>query len=435
METYDRSNREDALKKCLIISYYWPPCGGASVQRWTRFVKYLPLFGWKPTVITTLDGDYPFIDKSLEQTIPVDIQVIKTKTFTYSGIYRKVLGKDEALPYGNTSTNKKDSILKRLLFWLRLNFVVPDMRILWNPNAYKAAEKALMKGAYEVVITTGPPHSSHLIGKRLKEKYGIKWIADFRDPWTKIFYLDNAVTNPIARMCNRYYERSVVETADLNIVVSQFISEQLPASTKVVITNGFNPADFEGQNYQRTESFRVKYVGKVTQGQRIDLFFKSYSQLIKTQSISDMEFSFIGTDNCKHIRETYPECKIRETGFLSHRDALAETVHSEVLLLLINQYPGSEGMLTTKLFEYIGSRTFIIGIGPTNGNAAKILAQYNAGVMVDYDQYQSIASVIQQQYEIWKTKHFEKNTTCLDPITTQYQAMTLASYLEQITKE
>ena len=176
------------MKKVLVIVYYWPPSGGAGVQRWLKFVKYLPLFGWQPTVITTYNGDYPAIDESLLTEVPARVKVIRTKTPTFGGLFKK--GTEENVPYGSLESKPDDSVFKKIAIWIRLNLIVPDARKVWNKYALQAATNELRINKYNAVITSGPPHSTHLVGLKLKQIFNMKWLADFRDPWTKIDYLD-----------------------------------------------------------------------------------------------------------------------------------------------------------------------------------------------------------------------------------------------------
>jgi hypothetical protein len=170
------------MKKVLVITYYWPPCGGVAVQRWLKVCKYLSLFEWLPTVITTENGDYPFIDESLLDEIPADLKLIRTKTPSFKNAFRMLTGKNEPLPYGSLQAGKNDSFLKRLMLLIRSQFIIPDARVIWNKYAFQAAEKAIFSGIYEAVITSGPPHSTHLIGYKLKKKYNLTWIADLGIP-------------------------------------------------------------------------------------------------------------------------------------------------------------------------------------------------------------------------------------------------------------
>ncbi len=169
--------------KILLITYYFPPCGGAAVQRWLRFIRILTQKGVQLKVVTTLDGDYPYRDESLLSEIPPSVQIYRSKPFSFSKLW-SFLGQKE-LPYGSLQNKENDSILKKILYWLRLNFIVPDMRIGWNPAAYKSALRVLRQDKFDYIITTGPPHSTHLVGGN-KKTLCIQWRTDFRDPMAEI---------------------------------------------------------------------------------------------------------------------------------------------------------------------------------------------------------------------------------------------------------
>ena len=173
--------------KILLLSYYFPPCGGAAVQRWLRFSRALVKQGHSLTVITTEDGDYPYMDESLLAKLPPKLKVLRSRPLGFGRLW-SILGQKH-LPYGSLRTEIRDSFITKLLYWLRLNLIVPDLRIGWNPSAYKLAEKELKADRYDYVISTGPPHSTHLIGLKLKRRYGIQWRTDFRDPMSDIYYL------------------------------------------------------------------------------------------------------------------------------------------------------------------------------------------------------------------------------------------------------
>ncbi|MEN6445336.1 MAG: glycosyl transferase, partial [Candidatus Cloacimonas sp.] len=329
----------------LLLTYYFPPCGGAAVQRWIRLIKALDKQGVKIYVVTTLAGDYPYLDESLLSQIPASVKVYRSKPIRFGKFWR-ILGQKE-LPYGSLQNKKNDKPLKKLLYWLRLNLIVPDLRIGWNPSAYKTALNVLQQNKIDFVITTGPPHSTHLVGLRLKKRYGIQWRTDFRDPMSEIYYLKLNPPSRLTMALHKYLEKKIIQTADCNYIISKGIAESLPEGKKVILYNGFDPEDFKDLHYARTDKFRIKYVGQITAGQDATPLLNALSNL----NLPKIEFSLIGTRDFP--KTNIPIVKI---PFLPHRQALQELVNAELLVLLINAYEGKEGMLTTKLFEYIASR-------------------------------------------------------------------------------
>ncbi len=417
------------MKKVLIITYYWPPCGGVAVQRWLKICKYLSLFECLPTVITTENGDYPFIDESLMQQISPDLKVIRTKTPTFKNIFKTLLGKNESLPYGSLKTSKEDSFIKKLIFFVRSQLVIPDARVIWNKNAFKAAEKAIFGGIYEAVITTGPPHSTHLIGCELKKKYNLTWIADFRDPWTNIYYYQTFKRNFIIRFIDQIFEKRVVQTADRVVTVSEKIAELLPSRKIDIIPNSFDPDDYINYQYSRSSKFRVKFVGSLTSTRKNEcLQFIHLLDQIAEENDFDIEFSLIG--NQYPISESLDLRKIKliDTGFIEHQKVIESCVNSELLLLIINQTAHNDGILTYKLFEYLGAKTQILGIGPVNGDASQILQQSKSGQMFDYQDTQGMTSMIKDLYQQWSDGNDIKNQHDL----TQYSAPYIASQFSHI---
>lgn len=375
--------------KLLLITYYFPPCGGAAVQRWLRFIKALHQKNVQVTVITTEAGDYPHTDPSLLDSIPSGTKVLRSKPFGFSRLWKALGQKD--LPYGSLQIQAEDTNLKKLLFWLRLNLVVPDMRIGWNRSAYKLAKHELMSDKYDYIITTGPPHSTHLIGLKLKQHYPIQWRADFRDPWSEIYYLKLNPPSGLTMLCHKYLERKVLAKADMCYVVSKSIADALPESNKTVLYNGFDPDDFSDLSYQRSSKFRIKYVGQLTAGQDISPLLGAICSL---PELENLELSLIGTAAFPKV-----DFDVRKQPFLPHHQALEELVNAELLVLIINNYEGNKGMLTTKLFEYIASRTPILCIAPPGGEAEEVIIKTQSGVVLQTSE--QIAQHLGNLYNLW----------------------------------
>jgi len=375
--------------KILLLSYYFPPCGGAAVQRWLRFSRALVKQGHSLTVITTEDGDYPYMDESLLAKLPPKLKVLRSRPLGFGRLW-SILGQKH-LPYGSLRTEKRDSFITKLLYWLRLNLIVPDLRIGWNPSAYKLAEKELKADRYDYVISTGPPHSTHLIGLKLKRRYGIQWRTDFRDPMSDIYYLKLSPPCALTRYAHKYLERKIIQFSDLNYIVSSSIARSLPQGHKAVLYNGFDPEDFAGLSYSRSDSFRIKFAGQLTAGQDPSPLLEALNCL---KDASKVEFSLIGTRD-------FPasEFPLRKLPFLEHRKGLEEIVNAELLVLFINSYQGNEGMLTTKLFEYIASRTPILCFGNHGGEAAKLILGCQAGQICQTGT--QAVDMINREYEAW----------------------------------
>lgn len=391
------------MKKLLLISYYFPPCGGAPVQRWLRFLPRLVERGWRVTVICPEDGNYPAMDETLLDKVPSQVRVIRCGNSLLSSSLFRLFKKRVKLPYGDLRTKQEDGLLKRLLIWIRLNLVIPDIRVTWNNAAYRAAMQELSLDRYDAVITTGPPHSTHLVGKRIKDRLPIKWITDFRDPWSEVYYLKLNPPSKLTMSAHKRLERQVISTADANIIVSDNIAAQLPEGNKHVIYNGFDPRDFAKSEYTLAESFRIRYIGMVTAGQDVHAIPASLERII---SQSEVELMFIGNHDphlLQDLRQTSGMLNITERGFIPHKDAIDAMVNCELLILLINDYTGNEGMLTTKLFEYMASGTPILCLGNPVGEAAKAIMTSGKGACFDY--YADAAKTyVESLYIAWQNK-------------------------------
>ncbi len=368
--------------KILLISYYFPPCGGAPVQRWLRFIPPLVARGHQITVITSKNGDYPFEDPQLCEKIPPAVKVIRVPALGMTRIWKLLSGKNSQMPYG--SIPQQAGLVSKILIWLRLNLIIPDLRVFWNPAAYRAALRELRVAPYDTLITTGPPHSSHLLGLKLSRTLRIKWCADFRDPFSQIHYLQLSPPSKTTLAIHRYMERKILAQSDLCTVVSAAIADALPEGSKIVIHNGYNPQDFVALKHRPAGYFRIKYVGQLTAGQNVGLISAFCSLMTR-----DYTLSLIGTQlGEKQRAELESACaeRLRIAAFKPHKGALEEMVNSDLLLLIINDYEGNSGVLTTKLFEYLAARTPILCFCPADSAAAQVIRECKAGNSFAYGQ-------------------------------------------------
>lgn len=420
------------MKKVLIIVYYWPPSGGAGVQRWLKFVKYLPNFGWQPTVITTQDGDYPALDNSLLAEVPEEIKVIRTKTPTFGKLFTR--SREQKIPYGSLETKPGDSLLKKFSFWIRLNLIVPDARKVWNRFALQAAIKELRTENYDAIVTSGPPHSTHLIGLKLKEKFGVKWIADFRDPWTKIDYLEKVKRHPFTEKQDKKLESKVISKSDIVLSINQKILNDLNTGKKgKIIPNGFDPADFTGIEKNKSEKFELNYFGNITRERNPAIILQAVNQLLAKNPKIQMNFwGNISDDVKEELLKLDTHKIVNFYDYIPHDEMLQKMINSSLLLLLINNVPDNKGILTGKIYEYLGAQVPILGIGPVIGEAASILQETKAGKIFGYDDQQNIADFIFQQYDNWKKGEEDEISGDVDKFSRMEQAKELAEVLDRM---
>ena len=394
------------MKKVLIITYYWPPAGGPGVQRILKFVKYLPEFGWEPVILTVRNGEYPAIDESLVNEIPAGLKVHKTKALEPFSFYKKITGSKGNIPTHVLSKSTGEKFSQRLMRWIRANIFIPDARIGWIPCIVKEGMKIIEKEKPDLIFSSSPPHSLQLGAKNLAKKSGLKWVADFRDPWTDGFWQKYLPRTGYAARKDALHEKEVLTDSDFVITVSNSIMKlfETKADNKyAVIPNGYDETDFKEIEKIKSDKFRITYTGSLRLSQIPKKFFLALKK-IKEQGLSDnFEINFIGTlhpDAVKLIGDFGIKDMIKIIGYRPHNEVLKYTVNSEMLLLTIPDTENSEGILTGKLFEYIGSGNFILGFGPEDGDASKIINELQCGVMLNYSL--NPAELILSKYNDWE---------------------------------
>ena len=380
------------MKKVLIITYYWPPSGGAGVQRWLKFAKYLPEYGWQP-IILTVDPEYasyPQRDESLLSEVDPNCLVFTTKSFELYNLYKFVSGKKE-VPYGGFANETKEGLFQKASKFLRGNFLLPDPRKGWNKYALKKAAELIREFNIDTVVTTSPPHSTQLIGLELKQKFNIRWIADLRDPWTDIYYYNQFKHTALARKIDQKYERKVIENADLLITVSEDVKRifvqksDLPVAAKtIVIPNGFDEDDFRITNLPTETKKVITYTGTISEAYDVDGFLKAISGLDEKLK-SQLLFRFVGKVPplvAQKFRSTGLELEL--VGYVDHPKSIEYLLRSDLLLLVIPKVKNNRGILTGKFFEYLAAQKPILAIGPTDGDLAKIIQETQSGKLFDY---------------------------------------------------
>ncbi|HEY3371905.1 MAG TPA: glycosyltransferase family 4 protein [Prolixibacteraceae bacterium] len=390
------------MKKVLIITYYWPPSGGAGVQRWLKFAKYLPEFGWQP-IILTVDpqyASYPQRDKSLASEIDPSCLVYNTKSFELYNLYKLLSGKKE-VPYGGFANESKEGLLQKVSKFLRGNFLLPDPRKGWNKYAFRKASKLIREFNIDTVVTTSPPHSTQLIGLKLKQTFNIKWIADLRDPWTDIYFYNQFKHTALARAIDLRYERKVVENADLIVTVSEDVKRifasksSLPIAVKThVIPNGFDEDDFMIRLVPTEPKKVITYTGTISEAYPVDSFLKALCSL-EQELKSQILIRFVGKvpqSVVQKFKDTNLEIEL--VGYVDHPKSIEYLFRSNLLLLVIPEVKNNHGILTGKFFEYLASEIPILAIGPTEGDLAKIIEETHCGKLFDYQDTEGMRGFI-----------------------------------------
>lgn len=395
------------LKKALIITYYWPPAGGPGVQRWLKFAKYLPDFGWEPIIFTPENPSYPIIDESLLEEVPEDLEVIKTKIWEPYQWAEKINRQNKKFKAGQFDVAKKQSWISKLSIWIRGNFFIPDARVFWVEPSIKYLKKYLVENKIDVLITTGPPHSLHLIGLGAKKIFpSLKWVADFRDPWTEISYYKHLKLTKYSDRKHKLLEKRVLCEADIVLATSFTDAENFrnKGASAVCITNGFDNEVIKDN--RKTKKFTLSYIGMLEQLRNPSNLWLILNQLIiENQTFRDnFILKLVGKvddDILKNINNTPLKGNVLNLGYLSHNEAIKEMNDSDILLITNFDEEKSKGIIPGKLFEYLATGKKIISFGPKNSDVDRILEETNSGQHFDYQEIESIKSFILEQYYQW----------------------------------
>ena len=401
------------MKRVLIITYYWPPSGGSGVQRWLKMSKYLPEYGWQPVIYTPEDGEYPVEDPSLEKDVTPEAEIIKRPIVEPYTLYKKFLGikKEEKIKAGFIKEDgKKTTWKERLALWIRGNLFIPDARCWWVKPSVRYLKNYLKEHPVDAIISTGPPHSMHLIAMKLKEALDIPWIADFRDPWTEIDYYDKLLLTRRSDRKHHKLEREVLTKADKVVTVSPDWARSLGrlGNRRVrVVYNGFDRDDTASQVSATTaEEFSITYLGVLFKVRNPERLWEALGELVREDEgfAKKLKINLIGQiDNTvmQHITQNGLKEHVNQRAYIPH-DQVASALHESTLLLL-TLMPETEsdthGLIPAKLFEYIVSGRPILCIGSKNGDAARIIKETNAGQTIGFEDKENMKEALKDLYQ------------------------------------
>ena len=432
--------------RVLLVSYYFPPSGGSGVQRALKFVKYLPDFNWQPIVLT-VDPEfaaYPDLDPTMESEVPACVQIHRTKSWDPYRMYARWTGKslDNAVTVGFLS-DKTPTMRERLARWVRANVFIPDARVGWTPYAYRAAKSKLALTDFDAVITTGPPHSTHLIGRKLCKRFGIPWIADFRDPWTDIDFMEQLPMRPAIRRINERLERSVMNEANVVVAISPSMCQAYASKTNarcVTIFNGYDEEDFENElDASETDSFVISHVGNMNAARNPEPLWRVLKKLRSENSYPHLKVRLVGNVDVKVLEQLDKlelKTMVEQIEYVPHREAVVFMQTSSILLLPINRVQSAGGIVTGKLFEYLAAKKPILGLGPADGEAGRILKETGAGAMLEYDDEAGIEEFIRRAYASWESRQpfYEASGSTITRYSRRHQTGVLANLLNDLSR-
>jgi len=432
------------MKRVLIISYYWPPSGGAGVQRWLKFVKYLRLYGWEPVVYTPENPEFPETDFSLAKDVPEGLEVIKQPIWEPYDTYKKLLGqkKETKINAAFLSEKKKNSLLENFSVWIRGNFFIPDARRFWIKPSVNFLLKYLQDKPVSAVVSTGPPHSMHLIAMEICGRMRLPWLADFRDPWTNIdFYKDLKLTAK-ADALHRKLENKVLSRADVVTVISRSMAEdcrKLHDRTYEVITNGYDPGDTDLSHPPKPDKkFSIAHIGTLVGTRNPETLWIALQELVHEDQnfAADLEIKLVGKVDYK-VTESIEQRGlggfVNKIAYMPHDEVVKCQQQSGVLLLIINNTPNAKMILTGKFFEYLAARRPILCLGPPDGDAAAILNETKAGLLAGFGDAGTMKNHICSLYKDYVNGNLISRSEGIEQYSRPELTKKLASLLDRIT--
>ncbi len=431
------------MKKVLIITYYWPPMGGGGVQRWLKTTKYIREYGWEPIIFTPENGEISILDEGMLKEIPKGVEVIKIPIWEPFNLYKKLLGKkkDEKMAPGLGQESKGNSFLQNLSIWVRGNFFIPDARKFWIKPATKYLLNYLKNNNIDAIISTGPPHTTHMIALNVTAKKTIPWLADFRDPWTNIDFYHKLKLTAWADKTHKKLEQKVLQKANQIVTVSWSwaadfykISNRMP----MVITNGFDPADFkEAGQLPLDKKFTITHAGSLNDDRNPHILWLALNNLCNNVKgfKTDLVIKFIGQVDISAINELTAKglsANFTKINSLPHQQVITHLIKAQLLLLPLNDTPNINGVVPGKLYEYLGAKRPIICIGKTTGDAAKIIEETNAGSVVDFKEVENLEQEILKFYKFYKNNSLKTKSNGYEKYSRKLLAGAIAEELNKI---
>ncbi len=405
------------MKKVLIITYYWPPAGGPGVQRWLKFVKYLRDFSIEPIIYIPENPNYPIRDEAFINEIPTGLKIYKHLIFEPYKLASFFFGKKTKKISSGIIQTKNQSVLEKTMLWVRGNLFIPDARKYWIKPSISYLSAIIQNENIDTIITTGPPHSVHLIGLKLKEKLMVKWISDFRDPWTSISYHKNLRLTQYAQRKHKNLESKVLKTADKIIVTSKTTKKEFLNITKQpieVITNGFD--HFYDGDIELDANFSIAHIGSFLSERNPENLWKVlYALTIENKAFKEaLQIKLVGVVSDEVLASINAHGLapfVDFVGYVSHEEALIIQRKSQILLLAeINTFE-TKGIIPGKLFEYMSAKRPILALGPKGWDAEQIIKETATGKAFNYAQVAELKKVLLEWFIDYQQHKLVINST------------------------
>jgi glycosyltransferase involved in cell wall biosynthesis len=399
------------MDKVLVFTYYWPPSGGPAVQRWLALSQLLPQFGIEPIIVAPHEkyASYVLLDESLNQRIPKELKVVKTKTFEVLNFYQKSLGKGK-LPTAGFANESNPSFLQKLARWVRGNLFFPDPRKGWNKFALKAAKQLIAENDIKAVITAGPPQSTHLIGQQLKKEYDLFWLCDFHDAWTNVWYYDELMKTSFARNLDSKMELKVLKECDHIITVGrQIISDfesKLGTQEKIHLHSmGFDDEMVAHEAKVNPNEFVICYTGTMASNYEPQVIFDSIKQILEQNENARIKvelYGLIADDIIEYAKSIGLEKQVDFKGYVPHKQAVEAIQNGAMLLLVSPNTPQAKMIIPGKIYEYLATRKPILNLAETGTETHEIIEECQAGATFNRNAKTEIKAFIEQMFNEWE---------------------------------
>ncbi len=430
------------MRRVLIITYYWPPGGGAGVQRWLKFAKYLPHFGWQPVIYTPENPELPVIDESLLKDIPKEAEIVKQKIWEPYEWYKRFAGrKGEKINTGFLNEKGKGGMAEKIAVWLRGNLFIPDARKYWINPSVNFLNDYLKQHPVDAIISSGPPHSMHIIALKLKQRNNIKWIADFRDPWTNIDYYQDLMLTSYADKKHHQMEREVLAHADVVVAVGKTMAQEfksISGKNIEVITNGYDDDDVNRSTVTLDSKFTIAHIGTLVKSRNPEQLWKVLSDLVTNSDFaSDFKLVLTGKVDFNVKQSLDKNGLLQYTEFieyLPHDEVIKVQQRSQVLLLILNNTQNAKGILTGKLFEYMSAKRPVLCIGATDGDAAEIVSSTETGITCNFDDGNKMKQSISHFYQLYKSGGLTINANGVERYSRKSLTEKLVEHLNYLVK-
>lgn len=421
--------------KVLVITYYWPPAGGSGVQRWLKFVKYFREFGIEPIIYTVENPNYAITDDSLAKEIPENIQILRQPIKEPSQFLEKIFPKKNKQSAGFLNDNP--STVGKIMQYIRANYFIPDARMFWIKPSVRFLTNYLKNNAVDAIITTGPPHSMHMIGLGLKKRINVKWLADFRDPWTEIDYFHRLPLSKKSIAKHEKLEQKVLKNADKVVVVGKTMQDAYLKyqPNTYVVTNGYDTNQAVSSNVQLDALFSITHIGLMNADRNPKVFWEVLAEIAsENESFKrDLQIKLIGKV-AEEVVQELDRLGLKESlkwiDYVPHSEVQQYQRASQVLLLVINKVPSAKGIITGKIFEYLQAKRPILAIGPEDGDLAEILNATEAGSVLDNDNKAKMKELLTKYYQLFQQNKLDCHSHHIE----QYHRKELTGKMDELLK-